>query len=121
MRPKSHNEIKKGIAEEVGVHPSVVEDFITFYYSKVRKALSNLDYPRVQVDGLGMFSIRKTKLNNAIKKNKSILGNLKKRTYSGFAKSEDIQNNIKQMEAAMFQMEEDIINKKNFKSGKNVV
>ena len=78
MRPKSHKEFKKGIAEEVGVHPEVVEDFITFYYAKLRKNLSNITYPSITVYGLGTFHLRKKILNKTIKKNKSILGNLVK-------------------------------------------
>ena len=39
MNPKSHKELKKNIAEEVGVHQSVVDDFIAFYYAKVRKKI----------------------------------------------------------------------------------
>lgn len=39
MNPKKHNEFKKGIAEEVGVHSQLVDDFITFYFSRVRKKL----------------------------------------------------------------------------------
>lgn len=118
MNPKSHKEFKKGIADEVGVHESVVDDFISFYYGKLRSKLSKLEFPRIYVQGLGTFYLRKNKLENAIKKNKSILGNLTKRTYIGFAKSEDIQNNIVQMEKAMKQMEKDILNKKKFKNGK---
>ena len=51
-------------------------------------------------------------------KNKSLLGNIAKRTYNGFAKSEDIQNNILQMEKAMAQLEQDISNKKKFRNEK---
>ena len=118
MNPKSHKDIKKGIADEVDVHNSVVDDFITFYYAKLRKKLSNLDYPRVYVDGLGTFYLRKNKLEKAIKKNKSILGNLAKRTYVGFAKSQEININLEQMESALKQMEKDILNKKEFNNGK---
>ena len=49
MNPKKHKEFKKGIAEKVGVHQQVVDDFISFYYSKIRKKLSTLDYPRIKV------------------------------------------------------------------------
>ena len=119
MNPKKHKEFKKGIAEEVGVHPSVVDDFIAFYYAKSRKKLSELDYPRIQVDGLGTFVLRKSKLDKSIKKNKSMLGNIAKRTYNGFAKSEDIQRNINNMETAMKQIEESILAKKEFKKKKN--
>ena len=118
VNPKSYKEFKKNIADEVGVHQSVVDDFIAFYYGKVRKSLSSLVFPRINVEGLGTFYLRKGKLDNAIKKNKSILGNLTKRTYVGFAKSEDIQTNIIQMEKAMLQMEQDIIKKKKFRNEK---
>jgi nucleoid DNA-binding protein len=116
MNPKSHKELKKGIAEEVGVHPQVVEDLISFYYGKVRKTLSQLEFPRVYIQGLGTFQLRKAKIEKAIKKNKSMLGNVAKRTYNGFAKSEDIQKDINEMENALKQMEEDILNKKEFKN-----
>ena len=86
MNPKKHREFKDGIAEEVGVHQQVVDDFITFYYAKIRSKLSHLDFPRINVEGLGMFELRKGKLETAIKKNKSMLGNIAKRTYNGYAK-----------------------------------
>ena len=119
MNPKKYKEFKKNIAEEVGVHQSVVDDFIAFYYSKLRKHLSNLEFPRIQVDGLGTFVLRKSKLDKAIKKNKSMLGNIAKRTYNGYAKSESITENIKQMTTALEQLEKDILNKKKFKENKN--
>ena len=120
MNPKSHKEFKKGISDEVGVHPSVVDDFVSFYYAKVRENLSVLSFPRINVEGLGTFYLRKNKLEKSILKNKSLLGNIAKRTYNGFAKSEDIQQkNILQMESAMTQLEKDIINKKKFKNVKD--
>ena len=119
MNPKSHKVFKEGIAEEVGVHPSVVDDFVFFYYAKLRKTLSDLHFPRVLVDGLGTFYLRKGKLENSIKRHKSILGNLKKRTYKGYAQSENIQAKIEQMSKALEQMENDILKKKEFKKNKN--
>ena len=116
MNPKKHKDFTKGIAEEVGVHQQVVDDFITFYYSKLRKKLSTLAYTRINVDGLGTFELRKGKLQSAIKKNKSMLGNIAKRTYNGYVKSENITENITQMEIALKQLEEDILKKKQFKA-----
>ena len=118
MNPKKHKDFKSGIANEVGVHPSVVDDFISFYYSKVRKSVSSLAYPKINIEGLGTFFIRKNKLNKAILKNKSLLGNIQKQTYNGFAQSQDIKDNINQMEAAMIQIEKDIQDKKDFKDDK---
>jgi hypothetical protein len=116
VNPKSHKDLRKGIADEVGVHPTVVDDFISFYYAKVRKKLSTLSYPRINIDGLGTFYLRKNKLDKAILKNKSLLGNIAKRTYNGFAQSEDIHKNIVEMESAMKQLEKDIKIKKKFRN-----
>ena len=115
MNPKKHSEFKNGIAKEVGVHSQLVDDFITFYYSRVRKKLSKLEFPRIYIEGLGTFYLRKNKLENAIKRQKSMLGNIAKRTYNGYAKSEDVKLNIKQMEAALKQIHKDIITKKEFR------
>ena len=119
VNPKKHKEFYKGIAEEVGVHHQVVEDFITFYYGKLRKKLSKLDYPKINVDGLGTFELRKGRLEIAIKKNKSMLGNIAKRTYNGYAKSENIIENIDQMTNALNKLEKNLELKKDFKNKKN--
>ena len=116
MNPKKHSEFKKGIAEEVGVHSQLVDDFVTFYYSKLRKKLSILEFPRIYVDGLGTFILRKNKLETSIKRQKSMLGNIAKRTYNGYAKSENITSNILEMELALKQLEKDILKKKEFKA-----
>ncbi len=119
MNPKKHKNFKEGIAEAVGVHPQVVDDFVAFYYAKLRKNLSTLTHPRINVEGLGVFELRKGKLESAVKKNKSILGNVTKTTYKGYAKSEGIIDNINKMSDVLNQMEQDILNRKEFKSKKN--
>lgn len=98
MKAKSYRKFKKDIASKVGVHPELVDEFITFYYAKLRKNLSNLTYPSVTVTGLGTFKIRKKALNNAIIKNKSILGNLEKQTYKGYEKHIAVSEKLKDLE-----------------------
>ena len=100
MNPKSYKKFKDGIAEEVGVHPDVVNDFINFYYGKVRKSLSALDYPKILLDGLGTFYIRKNKLEKAIQKNQDILDNIKKTTYKGYEKSLNVGIKLNNMQNA---------------------
>tara|TARA_R110000824_G_scaffold233551_1_gene421874 strand:+ start:109 stop:450 length:342 start_codon:yes stop_codon:yes gene_type:complete len=91
----------KGIAEEVGVHPALVERFISFYYSKVRKSLSELEYPRIYLEGLGTFSIRKAKLDKTINRNKDILGNLEKMTFKGYEKHVPVKEKLQKMEKCL--------------------
>jgi len=118
MKPKSYKEFKADIAEEVGVNASVVDDLVSFYFSKVRRSLSDLEDIRVYVDSLGTFSIRKTRLEKAIIKNKSYLGNLEKLTYNGYDKSISVQNKIETLEAALEKVEESIKKRKEFKNNR---
>lgn len=119
MNPKNHKTFKEGIAEQVGVHPNVVDDFVSFFYSRVRKNLSNLTHPRIYVEGLGTFVIRKQRLDKAIKKNKDIQGNIKKQTYNGYEKSLAVKEKLEQMENVQSMYEKMIQEKMEFKAQKN--
>lgn len=116
MNPKSHKQFKEGIADEVGVHENVVDDFIAFYFSRVRKTLSSIEHPRVFVEGLGTFSIRKTRLEKAIIKNKSYMGTLPKQAYTGYEKYVSTIEKIEKMEKLLKKMEKIIEERKQFKS-----
>ena len=98
MNPKKARDFKIGISEEVGVHPQVVEDFINFYFSLLRKNLSNLTFPNIYVDGLGTFVIRRKKLESYLKRQKDILGNITKHTYNGYKKTVSVKDKIKSAE-----------------------
>lgn len=115
MKPKSHKIFKEDIAEEVGVHSSVVDDLISFYYSKVRQSLSNIDDIRIYIEAIGTFSIRKARLEKAIIKNKSYLGNLEKHTYNGYEKTLETKKKIEKLESALQKIEVSINNRQQFK------
>jgi hypothetical protein len=119
LKPKSYRDFRSDIAEKVGVHPDVVEDFITFYYSKLRKNLSDLTYPSITVHGLGTFHLRRQVLNKTIKKNKSILGNLVKNTYKGYEKHIGVTDKLEKMENAKKMIDEIDQERRDFKSKKN--
>ncbi len=105
----------EGIAEEADVHPDLVKDFISFYYGKVRKHLSDLEHSKIYLQGLGTFCLRKTKLEKAIKRNRDILGNIDKRQYKGYEKHVAVKEKLKQMESALKQLEEEQEEKKKWK------
>ena len=101
MNPKNYKLFFKNIAKEADVHPRLVDDLISFYYGKVRKHLSELEYPRIYLHGLGTFSLRKTKLENSIKRHRDMLGNLEKMTYKGWMKHVPIKKKLDTMEKAL--------------------
>lgn len=119
MNPKKHKEFKKGIAEKVGVHPDLVDEFVDFYYSKIRKNLSELTYPSVSLFGLGTFNLRKNKVDQKIKRNKAYLSKLNKENYKEFEKSVAVEEKIKSLEVTKNKLEEIQKQKKQFKTKKN--
>ena len=116
MKPKSHKSFFKDVAQEIEVHKDVVDDLVTFYYNKVRKSLSELIDTNVNIAGLGTFSLRKKKLEKAIKRQKDILGNLEKMTYKGYDKYVPVKNKLKQMENALEMLDKKINDKNKFKN-----
>tara|TARA_Y100001963_G_scaffold159093_1_gene261282 strand:+ start:1648 stop:2007 length:360 start_codon:yes stop_codon:yes gene_type:complete len=116
LKPKNHKSFFGNVSKEVEVHKDVVEDIIAFYYAKIRKNLSELKDTDIYVSGLGTFSIRKKKLEKAIKRNKDILGNLEKMTYKGYNKYVPVKNKLEEMENALKMLNKKIENKKKFKN-----
>jgi nucleoid DNA-binding protein len=116
LNPKNYKNFYKDIAKEVEVHKDLVSDFIFFFYAKLRKNLSELEHPKINVPNLGTFSIRHHKLKKAIKRQKDILGNLQKITFDGFDKSIPVNEKIKQMEKLLNKIEINIKQKKKFKN-----
>ena len=116
MNPKNSKQFYSEIAKKADVHKDVVSDLIYFFYEKFRCNLSNLSSHKIILPNLGTFTLRKTKLEKAIKRNKDILGNLQKNTYKGYEKSVAVKNKLKQMEAALVNLNEKIKQKKDFKN-----
>lgn len=116
MNPKNYKNFYEDIAKEVEVHKDLVSDFIFFFYAKLRKSLSELENPKINVPNLGTFSVRHHKLKKAIKRQKDILGNLQKITFDGFDKSIPVNEKIKQMEKLLNKIEINIKQKKKFKN-----
>ena len=116
MKPKNPKEFYNKVAKEAEVHKDVVNDLVAFFYAKFRKNLSELKEPKMNLPGLGTFSIRKRKLEKAIKRNKDILGNLEKMTYSGYEKYIPVKNKLKEMENILIKLNENINQKNKFKN-----
>ena len=101
MNPKDHKQFTEGIANEVGVSEEVVRSFIAFYYNALRKSLSDLVHPKIYVNGLGTFCLRKGKLEKSIKRQRDILGNIDKRQYKGYEKHIGVKEKLVKLEKVL--------------------
>tara|TARA_R100001530_G_scaffold136374_2_gene116826 strand:+ start:3076 stop:3462 length:387 start_codon:yes stop_codon:yes gene_type:complete len=115
LNPKSYKEFFKTIAEECEVHEDLVEELIRFFYNEIRKNLEELEYTRILLPNLGTFTLRKGRLDRAIKRHKDMLGNIEKTTYVGYGNHLPVKDKLNKMEKAKIRIEEEITNKKRWK------
>lgn len=58
MRPKKAKEFIKPTALKMDLSESMIEDIVSFYWSAIQKALSNIESASVTVASLGIFKVR---------------------------------------------------------------
>lgn len=108
MNPKKPKDFIKPTAEELGHSETLVDNVTGFYWSTVRKALSELESPSIAVTNLGTFKVRYKKIQALEKRHQIYLDNLEadhmtfnKHTLQNISKKklEGLENIKKQMEA----------------------
>lgn len=73
MNPKKSNKLYKEVSEELNLTEDLVQDFIEFYYKEIRRNLTDLLHPRINVDGLGHFVAKTFIIRKAIPKYQKFL------------------------------------------------
>lgn len=66
MIPKSYKQILKKVIEEKGYDESFAEDAVSFYWSEIRKYLSDLKGINIKVNNLGTFNIKPWRVDEFI-------------------------------------------------------
>ena len=84
MIPKKPNKLFKEIAEEQNIGEDLVDKFITFYYKEVRRHLSELNYTRINLDGLGQMVIKPKTVDKLILKYSSMANKADTFEFSGY-------------------------------------
>ncbi len=84
MNPKKASKLYIEVAEELDISSSLVEETISFYYNYVRQMLSNLEEPRINIDGLGQFVIKAKMVKNSIPRFTKSLENHNTSTFAAY-------------------------------------
>ena len=84
MNPRKPSTLYKALAEELLISEDLVEDIVQFYYKTLRLKLSNLDSPRINVEGLGHFVIKPVSVRNAIGRYSKVLDTHDISTYNAY-------------------------------------
>jgi nucleoid DNA-binding protein len=119
LNPKKYKDLYPEIAKECNAHADLVGNLVSFYYGRVRKALSDLDASKIYIPNLGTFTLRKKRLEKSINRNKDILGNIQKNTYKGYGKHIPVKEKIEILEKALANMNEELETKNKFRDENN--
>jgi len=76
MTPKKPKAFIKPTAEALNQPEALVDDIVSFYWSTVRKALSELESPSLTITNLGTFKVRYNQIPKLEKKYQNYLDGL---------------------------------------------
>lgn len=96
MIPKHLNNIRSEFSKNYE-NAELIEDIIDFYWTYVRKSITNKEYYNINLKGLGSFVINEKKLNQSMAKKYQLLASLNKKNYSSFGKYSSIQTELEKL------------------------
>ena len=118
MLPKSSKHFEQPTSEKLGLPLTLVEDVISFYYTELRKALTNLESHNIQVESLGLFKIKRTELPKLKSKYENHLSVIKPETFNQMAIKKDVEDKLDKVVKAQEMIQADIDRKKEFYKNK---
>lgn len=99
MNPKKIKPLLTKVSDELSVDPNLVSDVYDFYWSHVRKSLTTIPYPRINIENLGVFEVKLKTLDVTIEKYKAYLNKLDAANFSKYPKYENAKKRLDVLEA----------------------
>ena len=118
MLPKSSKHFEQPTSEKLGLPLTLVGDVISFYYTELRKALTNLESHNIQVESLGLFKIKRKELPKLKSKYENHLSVIKPETFNQMAIKKDVEDKLDKVVKAQEMIQADIDRKKEFYKNK---
>ncbi len=119
MIPKKSNSLYKEIAEHSTYSENLIQDVVEFYYGELRKTLSNLSHPRINVEGLGHFVAKLGLIKKSIPKYTKSLESHDTSTYGAYYNRKMIENKLSLLIELEHKINLEEIRKAEFKRNKN--
>lgn len=94
MNPRKAKRIYEIVSEDLNIKKDLVEDLVEFYYKDVRKLLTNLEYPRINIDGLGQFVAKPKTVASSIDKITKSLDNHDTSTFKAYHNKKAMENKL---------------------------
>ena len=119
MNPKKSNKLYKEVSEELDLTEDLIQDFIEFYYKEIRRNLTDLLHPRINVDGLGQFVEKSFFIEKTIPRltNKLMIHDTS--TFNAYFSKKQSELKLESLIALKLKIDEEADRKTKFKKIKN--
>lgn len=114
MLPKSSKHYIQPTAETLEIDALLVEEAVSFYYSTLRKALSDLKCHNIQVENLGSFKAKKKELPKLVAKYTKHLSVLNVETLKAMRTKIDVEEKLEKVRGLQKQIRDDNVRKMEF-------
>ena len=119
MNPKKSSTLYKEVSEENNVEEVLVADLIDFYYKELRSQLSDLKYPRINVEGLGQFVIKEKLAEVYITKLTKMLPTHDVSTFRAYHNKKAMEEKLRLLNEVTVKIEQEKKRKEEFNKNKN--
>jgi len=119
MNPRKAKRIYDIVSEDLNIKKDLVENLVEFYYKDVRKLLTGLEYPRVNVDGLGQFIVKPKIVTTSIDKIKKSLNNHDTSTFKAYHNKKAMEYKLELLLKLNSKIEDVNLKKEKFLKTKN--
>ncbi len=96
MVPKKAKDFRKATAEDTGYSEELICSILDFYWTRIRKEISDLTYPSINIPSLGTFKIKHWKLDETIEHYDQILGRIDG-NFSKYKMAKDIRDKVEKI------------------------
>lgn len=122
MKPLKQKDISKLTAEKLNLDIDMVDDLITEYYKYVQKKLSSAKHLKINITGLGVFSVRLGRVKNQIKVKEKVVNMLTQRVKLSLSRYETLhtaKEDLENLKNLQELLELEIDKKKEFKENRD--
>lgn len=104
MNPRKPKQAIKKTAQAEEVSEQLVSDLTHYFWLRVRKDVSSLDYARVQVTNFGSFMVRYNRMDKQIEKYEEILKKLNMTRYRDYQIFDELSTRVAKMKELSAQL-----------------
>lgn len=119
MNPKKSKVIVDITAKELDVNSDLVKDITSFYWSRIRKALTGLEFPAITLHGLGEMSIRPIKLKEFTEEHVNLKKYVNPKKFGGFQRMKVIESRLDRLVNMQLMLDIQYIKRETSKTKKN--